>query len=34
MLAFFAGNARPARSDPAADDRSVSAAAVLDLLAS
>jgi 4-hydroxy-3-methylbut-2-enyl diphosphate reductase len=34
MLAFFGGGARPARSDPAAGDRSVSAADVLDLLAS
>jgi 4-hydroxy-3-methylbut-2-en-1-yl diphosphate reductase len=34
MLAFFAGRPRPGRSDPAAEDRSVSAADVLDLLAS
>jgi 4-hydroxy-3-methylbut-2-enyl diphosphate reductase len=34
MLGFFAGGVRPARSDPAAEDRSVTAAEVLDLLAS
>ena len=34
VLGFFAGQARPVRSDPAAEDRSVSAADVLDLLAS
>jgi 4-hydroxy-3-methylbut-2-enyl diphosphate reductase len=34
MLGFFAGRVRPGRSDPAAEDRSVSAADVLDLLAS
>jgi 4-hydroxy-3-methylbut-2-enyl diphosphate reductase len=34
MLGFFAGGARPARADPAAEDRAVSAADVLDLLAS
>jgi 4-hydroxy-3-methylbut-2-enyl diphosphate reductase len=34
MLGFFAGRARPLRADPAAEDRSVSAADVLDLLAS
>ncbi len=34
ILGFFAGGARPVRSDPAAEDRSVSAADVLDLLAS
>src|ERR1700683_2662758 len=33
-LGFLAGGARAARSDPAAEDRSVSAADVLDLLAS
>ena len=34
MLGFFAGRGRPVRYDPAAEDRSVSAADVLDLLAS
>jgi 4-hydroxy-3-methylbut-2-en-1-yl diphosphate reductase len=34
MLGFFAGRPRPSRSDPAAEDRSISAADVLDLLAS
>jgi 4-hydroxy-3-methylbut-2-enyl diphosphate reductase len=34
LLAFFSGSPRAARSDPAAEDRSVSAADVLDLLAS
>ena len=34
MLGFFAGQARSARSDPAAEDRSVTAAEVLDVLAS
>ncbi len=34
VLGFFAGQARPVRADPAAEDRSVSAADVLDLLAS
>ena len=34
MLGFFAARAQPARSDPAAEDRSVTAAEVLDLLAS
>jgi 4-hydroxy-3-methylbut-2-enyl diphosphate reductase len=34
MLGFFAGGARSVRADPAAEDRSVSAADVLDLLAS
>ena len=34
VLGFFAGQANPVRSDPAAEDRSVSAADVLDLLAS
>ena len=34
MLGFFAGGAHPVRSDPAAEDRAVSAAEVLDMLAS
>jgi 4-hydroxy-3-methylbut-2-enyl diphosphate reductase len=34
MLGFFAGRVRPTRSDPAAEDRSVTAAEVLELLAS
>ena len=34
MLGLFAGRGRPVRADPAAEDRSVSAADVLDLLAS
>jgi 4-hydroxy-3-methylbut-2-enyl diphosphate reductase len=34
VLGFFAGRVRPTRSDPAAEDRSVTAAEVLDLLAS
>jgi 4-hydroxy-3-methylbut-2-enyl diphosphate reductase len=34
ILGFFSGGARPVRSDPAAEDRSISAADVLDLLAS
>jgi 4-hydroxy-3-methylbut-2-enyl diphosphate reductase len=34
LLGFFAGRMGPGRSDPAAEDRSVSAADVLDLLAS
>ena len=34
MLGFFAGPGRPVRADPAAEDRAISAADVLDLLAS
>jgi hypothetical protein len=34
LLGFFAGGLRPSRPDPAAEDRSVTAAEVLELLAS
>jgi 4-hydroxy-3-methylbut-2-en-1-yl diphosphate reductase len=34
LLGFFAGRLRPSRSDPASEDRSVTAAEVLELLAS